>query len=284
MSEINTGTALVLGGGGVAGIAWELGVLLGLAESGVNLTDAGLVVGTSAGACVGAQITSSTPVETLYNLQLDPGASANEQAVEFDMASLIAIFQELESAKVSGEKTAALARVGAMAIAAPTPPEAERLAIIASRLPSAQWPTRRLLITTVDAHSGEFVVFDSMSGISLIDAVAASCAVPGVWPPVTIGDKRYIDGGVHSPINADLAVGSAKAVILLPMGGESEAIGAELASLQMTNSEVLLMRADEASIAAFGLNPLDPATRTPSALAGRAQGRFWALEVGNFWN
>jgi NTE family protein len=276
-------TALVLGGGGVAGIAWELGLLKGLADCGVNPANADLVVGTSAGACVGAQITSSTSIDELYDLQLDPVASAKERAVEFDMAQLMAIFQELQSAGSGDQKTAVLARVGAMALAAPTLSESERLAIIASRLPSLGWPTRRLLLTAVDAHTGEFVVFTSESGVSLIDAVAASCAVPGVWPPVTIGAKRFIDGGVRSSISADLAAGSAKVLIIAPSANASAQIDDEQHALESKGTQALVIRPDTAAIKAFGPNPLDPATRTPSAIAGRNQGTALAEAVGSFW-
>jgi NTE family protein len=277
-------TALVLGGGGVAGIAWELGVLRGLAESGVDVTDADLVVGTSAGACVGAQVTSSMAIEVLYDLQLDPTASAKERAVEFDMEALMAIFQELQNAGSGDAKTAVLARVGTMALAAPTLSEAERLAIVEARLPSLDWPTRALLVTAVDAHTGEFVVFNSTSGVSLLDAVTASCAVPGVWPPVSIDGKRYIDGGVRSSISADLATGSSKVVIFAPSANASGAIEAEQQELEANGSKVLVIRANKASIEAFGLNPLDPSTRTPSAIAGRAQGVEMAKEVAAFWH
>lgn len=277
-------TALVLGGGGVAGIAWELGLLKGLAECRVNLANADLVVGTSAGACVGAQITSSTSIDALYDLQLDPVASAKERAVEFDMAQLMAIFQELQNAGSGDPKTAVLAKVGAMALAAPTLSESERLGIIESRLPSLDWPTRRLLLTAVDAHTGEFVVFNAESGVSLIDAVAASCAVPGVWPPVTIGAKRFIDGGVRSSISADLAAGSAKVLIIAPSANASAQIDDERHELESKGTKVFVIRADQAAIEAFGLNPLDPATRTPSAIAGRNQGNALGESVGSFWN
>jgi NTE family protein len=277
------GTALILGGGGVAGIAWELGVLRGLAESGVNLGNAELVVGTSAGACVGAQITSSTSIEALYDQQLDPAAATKELAIEINMAQLMAIFQELQSAGSGDAKTAVLARVGAMALAAQTPSEAERLAIIASRLPSLDWPTRRLLVTAVDAHTGEFVVFNASSEVSLVDAVAASCAVPGVWPAATIGNKRFIDGGVRSPVNADLAAGSSKVVVLAPSANATGPIEDEQRQLEASGSKVLVIHADQVSVEAFGLNPLDPATRIPSAIAGREQGRAIAKEVGSFW-
>ncbi len=61
------------------------------------------------------------------------------------------------------------------------------------------------------------VVFNRESGISLLDAVAASCAVPLVWPAATINGKRYIDGGVRSSANADLATGCGRVVVLAPI-------------------------------------------------------------------
>ena len=88
-----------------------------------------------------------------------------------------------------------LRRVGAYALAADTVPEAERRAVIESRLQSHEWPSRRIMLIAVDAATGDAVRFDSGSGASLVDAVAASCAVPGIWPPVTIGGRRYVDGG-----------------------------------------------------------------------------------------
>ena len=67
------------------------------------------------------------------------------------------------------------------------------------------------------ADNGEFVAFEKSSGVSLVDAVAASCAVPGVWPPVTINGRRYIDGGMRSAVNADLAAGYERVVVLAPI-------------------------------------------------------------------
>ena len=83
-------------------------------------------------------------------------------------------------------KTSSLARIGAVALATKTVPETVRREVIAQRLPSHDWPDRVLRVTAIDTATGEFVVFDRDSGVGLIDAVAASCAVPGAWPPVTI--------------------------------------------------------------------------------------------------
>src|SRR5581483_5739954 len=108
-------------------------------------------------------------------------------------------------------------RIGAAALAAETIDEAPRRAAVAARVPVDAWPARTLLIVAVDAATGETVVFDRGSGVSLVDAVTASCAVPGVWPPATIGGRRYVDGGVRSGTNADLAVGCDRVVVIVPL-------------------------------------------------------------------
>ncbi|MGH9095989.1 MAG: patatin-like phospholipase family protein, partial [Acidimicrobiales bacterium] len=198
---MGTTKALVLGGGGVVGIAWELGVIAGLADDGLDLTDADLIVGTSAGAAVAAQITTGS-LDELVGAQL---AESQELAAELDLDLLAEIFSLLSQGSESDDDLRA--QVGARALGARTVAEPVRRAVIASRLPSPVWPAHPVLVTAIDAHSGALTRFDASSGVSLIDAVAASCAVPGVWPPVSIGGRRYIDGGVRSVTNADLASG-----------------------------------------------------------------------------
>jgi NTE family protein len=273
------GQALVLGGGGVAGIAWMTGVLAGLAEAGQDVTGADLIVGTSAGAAVAAQVGSGLPLDALFARQVDPALQAREIAAELDMEKIAAEFGELLAGMTSAETAQeAQRRVGAFALAARTVPEAERRAAVSSRLPTPQWPARRILLVAVDAESGEMRVFDRQSGVDLIDAVAASCAVPGVWPPVSIGGRRYVDGGVRSSDNADLAAGCAGIVVLSPLGYDSPfpspmALRDVVGRLRSEGSAVTVITPDEASVAAMGINPLDPATRRPAAQAGLAQGR-----------
>jgi NTE family protein len=273
------GQALVLGGGGVAGIAWMTGVLAGLAEAGQDVTGADLIVGTSAGAAVAAQVGSGLPLDALFARQVDPALQAREIAAELDLEKIAAEFGELLTGMTSADTAQeAQRRVGAFALAARTVPEAERRAAVSSRLPSPQWPARRILLVAVDAETGETRVFDRQSGVDLIDAVAASCAVPGVWPPVTVGDRRYVDGGVRSSDNADLAAGCARIVVLSPLGDDSPfpspmPLPDVVGRLRSEGSAVTVITPDEASVAAMGINPLDPATRLPAAQAGLAQGR-----------
>lgn len=285
--------ALVLGGGGTTGIAWEMGLLLGLRDGGIDVTDADLIIGTSAGSVVGAQITSGLPLEDLYALQLRPLEETKEQVVQFDMAALA---QVLTAGIGATDAQEARARVGAVALAANTMPEAARLEIIAARLPVQQWPTsQHLIVTAIDAHTGALVLFDRDAGVPLVLAIAASCAVPAVYPPVTIGSQRYIDGGVRSGTNADLASAARRVLILstgtIDLSAADSQISIprltfedELAELRQAGAQVLVLTPDEASAAARGPNPLDASRRPVSAQAGRAQGKLLAESVRRFWS
>lgn len=274
-----TTRALVLAGGGLAGIAWELGVLLGLADGGVDVAaTADLVIGTSAGSAVAAQITSGEALVDSYARQLAP--TDTEIAADIDLPALQAMLADAAATAGSGREL--LRRIGEVALAADTVSEPVRRAVIAARVPADRWPARRLLIPAVDV-GGEFVVFSADSGVGLVDAVAASCAVPGVWPPVTIDGHRYMDGGVRSVTNADLARGAEVALVLTPTPtGTPDTVAEELQTAQVGAD--LVLHADEAAVAAAGTNPLDPATRGPSARAGRALGRAEAARVRLLWD
>ncbi|MEH0985127.1 patatin-like phospholipase family protein [Micromonospora sp. CPCC 205556] len=272
--------ALVLGGGGVTGVAWEWGLLAGLARRGVALAEADLVVGTSAGSVVGAQLCSGRPVGESYQAQLAP--AVGEVAARFGVA---AVARLVWAGGRTRDAVRARARIGAMALAARTPSEASRRAVIEARLPVREWPARRLLVTAVDAASGEFVVFDAGGGVSLVDAVGASCAVPGVWPPVTIGGRRYVDGGVRSAVNADLAAGAQRVVVLAPVTsafGPMPRLSAQVAALRAA-ARVAVVSPDRAARAAIGRNVLDPARRAAAARAGFAQAAVVAEEVAAVW-
>jgi NTE family protein len=155
--------------------------------------------------------------------------------------------------------------------------------VITERLPNPAWPENRLIIVAVDTATGETALFDRFGETSLIDAVAASCAVPGVWPPVTIRGRRYMDGGVRSSDNADLVRGYARTVILSPNGTTRPALKEQMALLKDAGGQVYLVEPDQASRAAMGANPLLPETRKPAAQAGRSQGHVIAQELALFW-
>ncbi|MEV5122486.1 patatin-like phospholipase family protein [Streptomyces decoyicus] len=277
------GTALVLGGGGLTGIGWEIGVLAGLAEAGLDLADADVVIGTSAGSIVGAHLTSRhIGLDEMYERQL--AVPENRSAARMGPAAL-ARFAAI--ALRSRDTVSFGVRMGRLALAARTVTEAEQRTAIARTLNLTDWPARRLVITAVDAATGERTAFDDTSGVRLLDAVGASCAVPGIYPPVTIDGTRWIDGGVHSSANADLAAGYGRVVIVAPMaasGGPIAGPRAQGERLARQGARVCVLTPDRAARAAFGRNVLDPAKRADAARAGRRQAAAHLARIQQVWS
>lgn len=289
--------ALVLGGGGLAGIAWEVGVLVGLAEGGVDLSLADRTVGTSAGSVVGTLLATGVDLAAVHEEHLSgEAAGSSGPPATLDMEVLgRELAAAMDGARDAGEMRA---RLGAWALSADTPPEAERRAIIDARLPVKEWPKTDLRISAVDAETGELAVFTRDARVELVDAVAASCAVPGVWPPMTAGKRRYIDGGVASIVHVARADddgfevrGAADRVLVVapldpPAGGPFRSVTQEIEHRQESHpdTDALAILADETSLAAFGTNVLDPSSMPASARAGRAQGHAWADEVARRWS
>jgi NTE family protein len=266
--------ALVMGGGGIAGIAWHTGILLGLSESGVDPSGAEVLIGTSAGSTVAAQLGGGHPLEELFARQVDPATLSSERTPPVSIAELIDRMVPIYSEAADAAERRKL--LGAMALETDTVDEDVRRAVVASRLFGDDWPARPLLIPVVEATTGGRRVLDRSSGVELVDAVAASSAVPGVWPPVTLGDARYIDGGVWSLTNSDLASGQDRVLVLAPIVDGS--VAAELAGLG-PDVRTEVVSPDDASLEAFGPDVLDPAVREPSARAGLAQGRAEADRI-----
>ncbi|MBV9351359.1 MAG: patatin-like phospholipase family protein [Mycobacterium sp.] len=282
---MTTKRALVLAGGGVAGIAWENGVLRGIADESPAtaraLLDSDVLVGTSAGSVVGAQIGSGLSLDDLFARQVQETSAEIDPGVSID--DIIDLFR-IAMTEPSTTMPQKLQRVGALALASETVTEPVRRKVIAYRLPSHDWPKRVLRVTAIDVATGERVVFDRDSGVDLVDAVTASCAVPKAWPPVTLRDRRYMDGGIGSSVNLDVAQDCDVAVVLVPAGESTPSpFGtgpvAEIASF---GGKAFGVFADDESLRAFGTNPLDPRCRTASAVAGRAQGRREAKSVAAF--
>jgi NTE family protein len=276
---------LVLAGGGLAGIAWEIGILRGIedesAETARALLDSDVLVGTSAGSAVAAQLGSGLALDELYERQI--GGVSKEINPETDIDDITELFMGALS-DPNATNVEKLQRIGEVARTKATVSEAVRREVIAQRLPSHEWPERDLRISAIDIGTGELVVFDKASGVELVDAVAASCAVPGVWPPVTIGERRYMDGGVGSTMNMKLARDCDTVVVAVPSGrGAPSPFGPDPAiEVDAFERRALGVFADRDSLRAYGPNPLDPACRPPSARAGREQGRRVAAEVAEF--
>lgn len=281
--------ALVLGGGGITGIAWETGLLAGLADAGVDLTGADRVVGTSAGSIVGSQVTSDTPLDELYRRQLlEPGHP--EGPTEAALAAIgprvlatyaVAVLRSRRDPEVFGRLLGA--RAVRAAARGRTPSIAERYDQVRQRLTTTTWPERDLVVTAVDAATGELAAFRGGGDVGLEDAVNASCAVPCVYPPIPIGGRTYVDGGMRSGANADLAAGCDPVVVLSPLDrsvGPLRSARQQLAALGVPH---LVITPDDGSRAAIGSNVLDPAARPGSARAGHAQAAAHVARVRELW-
>jgi NTE family protein len=254
------------------------GLALGLAEGGLDLRGAAAFIGTSAGAVLSAQLASGASITTLFERQADPTQQAPERAPP--PGGLEAMI-ELRRRSWPDERSR-LRALCELAAATATISAAERRADIVARLglPQLTWPQKPLSITALDTETLRLRVFDAGSGVALADAVAASCAVPSVWPPTPIDGRLYVDGGVwRTPENAHLAAGARTVVVLAPMGqvadGSLDAgagLAADIARLEAQGAKVLAICPDQASSRTMASGALDPATRRPAAEAGRIQG------------
>jgi NTE family protein len=289
-----TTRALVLGGGGPVGVAWETGLIAGFAQHGVDLSQADYVLGTSAGAIVGARLRLAGPAAALADRHLEqsapppsPALSAAVTAAQaVDIAPVLALVAEAQG----GTRNPAEVRrdLGALALSSPTLPEAVFREMISRSLglPDGQpWPARDFACTAVDAEDGGFQLWDAASGVDLKTAVTASCSVPTVFPPVTLSGRRYIDGGMRSFTNADLAGGYDVIVVLAVTDADlaGRLLDDEIESLKSGDATVVAITPDEGALAAMGSNLLDFSRGPAVALAALAQAAAQAAVLGPLW-
>jgi NTE family protein len=291
--------ALVLHGGGSAGQAWEIGVVAGLLDSGVDLTLADLIVGTSAGSTAAAQITSASPIDLFAGIlaavppqRTGPAGSGGRPVPPGPVADHLERTNRIIAA--AADAADMRRRMGAAALeldaVSDGSTQARWRATVAARLPRQTWPEQTVLITAIDAESGEPAVFDRHSGVELVDAVAASTSSGFGVPPYSIGGHRYLDGGYRRNENADLAAGHERVLVLSPFGGRTRhplewgmQLAAQVDELRAGGSRVETVFPDLASRTAFGDDMMDLSTRPPAARAGFEQGRALAAELAEFW-
>lgn len=292
--------ALVLGGGGPVGIAWESGLLAGLAEGGVDVSKADSITGTSAGSAVGAQLAKGRAPQQMYaavaadSSRTAPSPTRGNAGAGAPAPNLMPLM-ELMAKAASGQGSPEEVRkeIGAFALAANTITEEQFIATFGQMLATSEdWPGSGYQCTAIDALTGEFVTWNAGSNVPLSRAVASSCSVPGIYPPITINGRRYIDGGMRSSTNADLAKGADIALVVAvssnaargPMAeiGQRRLEG-ELAVIREAGGEAILIQPDTASQEAFGMNLMDFSRRAGAAEAGFAQGCAEAARIASVW-
>jgi NTE family protein len=292
--------ALVLGGGGPVGIAWESGLIAGLAQAGVDLSQADFTLGTSAGSFVGARLALGSDPKTLADpiiadqIPGDERRPAGGGGPPADLSKLMQLMGEAQGGLRNPVEVRA--EIGAWALGAQTMDEdtfIESFGRSFSTLPVDAWPERGFACTAVDAETGAFQLWTKESGVGVVRAVASSCSVPGVYPPVTLKGRRYIDGGMRSSTNADMAVGHEVVVVIaLRTGATANVLGERIAArfneeietLKDGGGTVLAVTPDEASLAAFGANLMDFRRRPDAARAGLAQGLAYAADMKPYWS
>jgi NTE family protein len=291
--------ALVLGGGGPVGIAWESGLVAGLAQAGVDVGAADFTLGTSAGSFVGARLALGADRATFADPILADRIAGEETRPAGgggpppDLSTLMKLMAEAQGGLRNPAEVRA--EIGAWALAAPTMDEQAFIDSFGksfATLPIDAWPERGFACTAVDAETGAFQLWTAKSGVGVVRAVASSCSVPGVYPPVTLNGRRYIDGGMRSSTNADMAAGhDLVLVIAVRLGAAGGALGERIAArfneeietLKDGGATVVTIAPDEASIAAFGPNLMDFRRRPDAARAGVAQGQAYAKDLAPYW-
>jgi len=270
----------VLGGGGLTGIAWLSGVLDELPPV---LGTADRVVGTSAGAVVAARLLWGGDPSTLGDLvpqlgdaRLRPGAMARLLAAQVWPSRRHALqWLGRRAVRPVGQVARLTARSGS-----PGPTQAALVDLVGRAIGSDAWPPA-LIVVAVDALAGRPAYFTARSQVPLASAVAASCAMPDVLPAVRIEGRWFLDGGLRSPANADLATGCDRVLVLAPQWRSARALRRpehQADRLRAHGADVVVLRSanrERQSLSAAAL----PAARE----AGRRQGRAIAAEVGRLW-
>lgn len=288
----------MLGGGGSTGNAWLIGVVAGLHVAGLDVVDAGTTIGTSAGSTAAAQLAGADPT-ALYEAALTPISPAPRSrpaGAGHGRAPHAAVHDHLERMQrlidVSADAAELRRRIGAAALQLPASNDESRQAqwraTVAARLPDPHWPERTVLLTAIDAETGEPVVFDRRSGVELVDAVAASCSSGFAY---TIGGRRYLDGGFRSNAeNADLAAGCERVLVLSPFSGRSLTpvdwgthLATQLDELREGGSRVETIFPEPQAEHLFGADAMDLSLRPAAARAGYAQGVAAAKRLAGFW-
>jgi NTE family protein len=273
------------------GEAWESGVIAGLAEKDVDLSRADRIIGTSAGAIVGARLASGmTPTQlaqaSLKRFEGPPPPPTQKPAPPPDLSFLVGKLEQMNAGTATEQSVGG--EVGKWALTVrPVATESEFVASFWRRFSRSRWPSDAYECVSVDAGDGSLKVWNKSSGVPLALAVASSCALPGLFLPVTINGHRYMDGGARSATNADLARGCGTAIVMAPTAGINHPLAKlsvvrldrELQILRESGCKVMVVVPDAATEKAFGRTGADEVRNTAALEAGRDEGRDKAGEI-----
>lgn len=281
---------LSLGGGGLFFVAWQTAYLAALAERGIHLGGADRVVGTSAGSLVASVLEAGN----LNRLRREVGVLSRVPKLIGMLAPAGNLHPSQERARdlfflAEDADPETLRLIGHAALSSQAPGPWVMARNVSLILAARRWPSAALLVTCVDAYTGERCVVSQSSGVQISRAVAASSAVPGLFTPQPILDRRCMDGGVSgSGTHLDLLAGATTAVVLCLTDGAGETRGAmtsrpnafieEVEALEGSGTRVFRRTPESMDI----LTLMDPAA-VPDALAmGERQAAADADELRTF--
>ena len=282
--------ALVLGGGGAVGVGWQTGLVTGLREAGVDLAGAEAIVGTSAGALVGALLSSGRDVTGALTTLAALGQSIDRDALA---AGDVAFLRARRQARLDTDPRQALRTVGRAAQEASAPPEDVYLGMFGT-LDGTAWPAG-FRCTAIDTDAGDLVVWDQGSGVPLLHAVAASCSIPMLFPTVTIKGRHYMDGGILNPLNATAAPPADVLLVLScqPLASQGAGAGSALAASAATpDAELAQLRETRRLVAVdpdfsdtgAPANGMDPNSAILALRIGKRQAEREASAIPAAWN
>jgi NTE family protein len=274
-------TGLVLSAGGERVVAWQIGVLAGLADAGHEPRGAARIVGTSAGSLVAARLAYGLdPRQDADRLAAAPAPPPSISASTTSRA----VTRLLGAWRVPGDETERRRRVGAAALAADRGDGEAHVTATARLLPSGGWPDA-LRVVTIDACTGARLVLGPADRVDVARAVAASRAVPLLIDPVCVAGRRCIDGALGSATHADVATGT-RVLVIDPNGGDEPlariwgaALADEIDALRRRGVHVDVVGADAAARAAMGPHVMSGAGAPEAVAAGRAAGCAWARRL-----
>jgi NTE family protein len=283
---------LCLGGGGLFFVAWQTAYLQSLANLGVHVGNADRVVGTSAGSIVSSAVTNGK----LKRLHSEVSVLSKVPALVSAMAPAGELHPSQNRAlelfiKATDGDQATVQAIGHAALAAITPKADVTRRNIALVVGAGRWSSDALQITCVDAYTGERCVVTKQSRTPVARAVAASSAVPGIFAPQPIADRRCMDGGVSGTgVHLDLLAGSERTLVLALTDGSEVTEGMmtshpgegqqELEDLKASGTDVLVRMPAEVDL----LELMSPASVTRALAMGERQGAADAPMLAEFWN